>query len=160
MKNLKILLNKLFPLPLQVSKLWLISFIILCIIGFSDAVYLTIKYFENETPTCSILEGCEQVTTSVYSVILGLPIALLGAFYYLYLLVLTIAYLDTKSDVTLKIASLSTVVGFLFSLYLLILQIFIIKAVCIYCLISSFTSISLFVLGLYIFLKQKLLRLN
>jgi uncharacterized membrane protein len=154
MKNLKKLLNKLFPLPLQLSNIWLIVFILLGVIGFGDATYLTIKHFQNEPPACSILEGCKQVATSNYSVIWGIPIALMGLLYYLCLLFLAIIYFDTKNEFFIKLAILQTVLGFIFSLYLTFLQIFIIKATCIYCLLSATSSILLFMLSTGIFAKQ------
>src|SRR3989344_9051477 len=76
---------------------WLpIAILIISAIGFADATYLTTQHFLGSPVACSILKGCEQVTTSPYSVIFGIPIALLGSLYYLTILILAVIYLDSR----------------------------------------------------------------
>lgn len=116
-------------------------------IGFLDASYLTIEHFLKRIPPCSITHGCEKVTTSVYSVILGVPMSLLGALYYLAVIIGLIYFLDAKKDWALKLVSGFTAVGFLFSLYLVYLQFFVIKAICQWCMLSALSSIALFIFG-------------
>ncbi len=43
--------------------------------GLADSIYLTIKHFTGEKVPCSIVEGCEQVLTSSYAEIFGIPLA-------------------------------------------------------------------------------------
>ena len=71
-------------------------------LGFADAVYLTVEHYANRVPPCTILHGCEQVTTSAYSFFYGIPVALLGALYYLAIIVGVALYLDTKRELILK----------------------------------------------------------
>lgn len=134
---------------------WLtISFLVISAAGFADATYLTAKHFLGSPVTCSILQGCEQVTTSQYALILGIPVALLGSLYYLTLLILTGLYFQTKHRFLFLTANLITIAGFLASLRFVYLQIFVIKALCIFCMGSAITSTILFVLTL-IALKKK-----
>ncbi len=132
-----------------------ITFIVVALLGLCDAGYLTIKHFRGEIPPCSILHGCEQVTTSVYSQILGIPVALLGALYYLAILFGCTLYLDTKNTKILKYISYFTITGLLFSLYFTALQAFVIHSWCQYCLFSAFTSTTLFVNGMIYLSKTK-----
>lgn len=119
-------------------------------LGFLDSAYLTVEHFLNRTPPCSVLRGCETVTTSSYSVIFGIPMALMGALYYLAIILALVYYLDAKKAWVLKWVSRFTAVGFLFSLYLVYLQLFVLHAICIYCMFSALSSTALFILGVIV----------
>ncbi len=149
-------LKKLLTTPFQrsVSKGLIVLLFVVAIIGFVDASYLTVEHYANKIPPCST-DGCETVLTSEYSKVFGVPVALGGAVYYLAIIALLMVYLDTKKEVFLRGALLFTTVGFISSLYFLILQAFVIKAYCQYCLVSALTSTILFVTSLVIFKKYK-----
>lgn len=135
---------------------WLpICFLIFSAIGFVDATYLTVKHYLGMPIPCVILQGCEQVTNSQFATIFGAPVALLGSGYYLTVLILSVIFLDTRKLVALKLAAFATFFGILASLWFVFLQIFIIKAICLYCLISATTSTLLFICGLIFFAKNK-----
>ena len=138
------------PLMLQNNiKLRLpIGLLIVSILGFADAAYLTIEHYLKAIPPCAV-GNCEQVLTSVYSQIAGVPVSLLGAIYYLLIAVLVILYLDTKNVRFFKAAAYITVLGFVASLYFFYLQAFVIHAYCQYCLMSAVTSTLLFILGIW-----------
>lgn len=125
------------------------------ILGFLDAAYLSLEHFLGRVPPCSIVEGCEQVTTSVYSIIAGVPVALLGAVFYLTVLVLSIVYLDTKRNGPLTFVACLTIIGFVASLAFVYIQLFVIHAICIYCMFSALTSTTLFILGMMVLRKTR-----
>jgi uncharacterized membrane protein len=52
------------------------------LIGLADSIYLTIKHYTGEAVPCSVIEGCEQVLTSSYAEVAGVPLAALGAIAY------------------------------------------------------------------------------
>jgi len=135
---------------------WLFALflIIISFIGFLDATYITLKHYLDVPITCSILNGCEKVTTSVYSTVFNIPVALIGSVYYLIIFALIILYLDTKKETIFYTASKITALGFIASIWFTYLQIFVLKAFCFYCLVSSGTSTILFILGI-IALKLK-----
>lgn len=141
MKSLKILSSKLAA-P---SKIIIGLFLLFAAIGFIDATYLTVKHFLGTPISCTLLHGCEQVTNSEYSVILGIPLALLGALYYFSILILVALYIQTENKIFFQIASVFTICGFLTSLLLVYLQIFVIGAICIYCMGSATSSTLLFI---------------
>lgn len=133
------------------NKKWpAIAISVVAFLGFLDATYLTVEHFLGRVPTCSLIKGCDIVTTSQYSTIGMVPIALLGSIYYLSVFLLAIIYLDNKRDGFLFLASRITLAGFFTSLYLVYLQIFVIKAICMYCILSAIGSTTLFILGIYI----------
>lgn len=141
--------------PSKIIPKWIIfALVAVSVIGLADASYLTAKHYLGSPINCSIFNGCEKVITSPYSIILGVPVALLGVSYYFSFLLFTIFYLDTKREKILEFAARFSFVGIIASFWFLFLQIFIIKALCLYCLISAASSTILFVLG-YIVLKRK-----
>ena len=47
--------------------------------GLADALYLTIEHLAGRSVPCSVTGGCEEVLTSSYAVIAGIPLAAVGA---------------------------------------------------------------------------------
>lgn len=131
-----------------------IIFLTASAIGFADATYLTVVHYSGKIPPCTIA-GCEVVLTSNQSVIAGVPVALLGALYYLSILVLSIFFLDSKKISALRLASFFTIAGLCASIYFVYLQLFVIRQICQYCMLSAFTSIVLFTTGMYTLRKTK-----
>ena len=132
-----------------ISKYLVAFFFIVAFIGFIDASYLTLNHYAGIVPPCFITEGCDVVTTSAYSKIVGLPVALLGALYYLSMLVLMLYYIDKEDSRALKTISVLSLFGFIFSLWFVYAQIFVIRSLCTYCLLSAVTSTILFICGIY-----------
>ena len=131
------------------------AFLLVSLLGFLDASYLTIEHYRGVVPPCAIVSGCAAVTTSQYSLIFDIPVALLGTLYYPIILLSLITYLDTKQEIILKWVARCTVLGLLASVYFVYLQTFVIKAWCLYCLGSATTSTILFILGIIV-LKTKI----
>jgi len=116
-------------------------------VGFLDATYLTVQHYLKGIPPCTI-NGCEVVLTSGYATVYGIPIALAGSAYYLTLLLGGIYFLDSRSVRVFRWFALCTVMGLAVSFVLVGLQLFVIKALCLYCMISAVTSTTLFILGM------------
>ena len=119
----------------------------LSVIGFADASYLSVKHFQGVAPTCVLFSGCDVVTTSEYATIGPVPIAVLGALFYLTILILSVTYLDRKSERAIQLVALISIPGFLFTLWLLYLQLFVVNALCFYCVASGISSALIFVLA-------------
>lgn len=119
-----------------------IAFVILAltVIGFADAAYLSTKTLLGQTVPCPITGGCETVTNSPYSRIGGVPLAVIGAGYYLVLIILALWYVDSNKAKVLKAILAISGLGFLWTLYLTYLQAYVINAWCIYCLASAATT--------------------
>lgn len=124
-----------------------IVFLIFSVLGFIDATYLAIKFYTNTIPPCSFIDGCEEVTTSSYAAIGGVSIALMGSIYYVIIFLSSIFYLDTKNEKILYWLSYFTIIGFIASVYWTAVQLFDLKALCIYCLFSAGNSTILFIAG-------------
>lgn len=135
-------------------KIAAIFFGIVSALGLLDASYLTYKHYLGGVPPCTI-HGCEVVLTSAQSEFMGIPIALFGALYYIVILLLSLAYLVSKKETVLRYAAYFTPAGFLASAYFVYLQLFVINAICLYCMASATTSTILFILGAYVVIKTR-----
>lgn len=139
------------PMPEKksiVKKGWAIFFLVVALLGFIDSTYLAVKKLSGTPVTCTIVYGCDTVTSSVYSEIFGIPVALLGSIFYLTIFILSVAYLDRKKEKLLSCISKLTWIGLLASVYFMVVQAFILQAYCIYCIGSAITSSTLFVGGM------------
>jgi len=146
MMNSKTILDKLLNSPTKKAiPIGLFSFL-----GLMDASYLAAKHYTGTIPPCAIVKGCEVVTTSQYATIGGISVALLGAIYYLAVLVISIAIIDTKSDRLKKFLARFSVIGLLASIWFISLQLFVIKALCLYCLVSAFSSTTIFITAFFL----------
>jgi uncharacterized membrane protein len=129
--------------------IYLITFAILAFLGIFDASYLTYKHYFNKKPlVCPIGEehSCSDVTEGKYGKIFFVKNEVLGLLYYLGLFVLSFGAMFTNyTSLILVLLIVMAACGFLFSLYLLYLQKYVIKEYCFWCLISAGISILLFV---------------
>ena len=125
-------------------------FLALAIVGFADSAYLTAEHLSGDLPSCSVIHGCGEVLTSKYATVGSVPVAAFGASYYVLVIVLMVAFLDTGRRLAIHAAAWLTTGGFLASLYFVYIQAFVLRAFCQYCLLSALTSVGLFVLGIII----------
>jgi len=101
--------------------------------GLGVATYLTWAHYADASVICVSGGGCETVQESTYSEIAGIPVAALGVAAYATILAL-IAW-DTPAA-RLAAAAIA-LVGLLFSGYLLVLQLFVIDAICVWCVAND-----------------------
>lgn len=135
----------------KLSRKITVLFLLISFFGLLDSAYLTAEHFQKRPLfNCSVLEGCQKVTTGPYSTIGGVPVALLGVVYYLTVFCLGLIGLRTAASSIVALTAPLTAAGFLFSVYLIYLQIFVIKALCLYCLFSAAAATALFLLALFL----------
>ena len=127
-------------------KLYLTAAIV-SLIGLADSIYLTIEHVTGQSVRCTIVAGCSEVLSSPYSVVAGVPLAMIGA----------AAYFGVFSFATLtafgyrfaaKLLTVLVLVMFLVSLWLIYLQAFVIHAFCQFCLLSAAVATALTVIVL------------
>jgi len=120
-------------------------------LGILDTGYLAYEHFSGVVPPCTI-NGCERVLTSEYAVIFGVPLGLWGLAFYSSVLTLAVLSYFWESRKTFLILLSTTAIGFLMSLGFVYIQLFVLKAICMYCMISAATATALFALTLYLFI--------
>lgn len=126
-------------------------------IGFLDSTYLAYVKIAKTPIYCTPgLGDCELVNSSRFSTMWGIPIAVFGmATFAAILLVLLlknkVKFIDSNRELILFAISL---VGFLYSLYLTYLELFVINAVCQWCLLSAIMISSIFITSVVQLVKQ------
>ena len=84
--------------------------------------------------------SCEYVQTSPYAEIFGVPVAFIGVIGYVVLFVIGLAGVQprfaTDRRVTVLLAALATI-GFVFTLYLTAIELFVLHAICRWCVGSA-----------------------
>ena len=124
-----------------------IAAVIFAVFGLGDAVYLTVHHYTNEQVPCSIITGCEQVLTSEYAEIAGIPTAAFGAFAYFLAFCLALLAGFGNRQMWLLYGLLTSVM-FVFTIWLLCVQGIVIEAFCQFCLLSAITTTVLFFIAL------------
>jgi uncharacterized membrane protein len=128
---------------------------IVSLLGLADAIYLTVQHVTGQSVICTIVSGCSEVLSSSYAVVAGVPLALFGAAAYFGVFTFaTLAAFGYRVAGTLLIPLV--LLMFLFSLWLIYLQGFVIGAWCQFCLLSAAVTTALTVIVLTgLFLRRK-----
>ena len=106
---------------------------VVALAGVAVAGYLTWVHYDEGALVCVTGGGCKTVQRSSYAEIVGIPVALLGLVGYVAILVLI---LWDAPYARLGAATLA-LVGLAFSAYLVVLQLFVIDATCVWCLAND-----------------------
>ncbi len=116
--------------------------IVLGLIGAVISSYLIFKTADPSSVVCSIGGGCETVLSSKYAKLGGFPVAALGLIWYvIYLgLVWFVVHRQLRPQSWIHTW---LVAGIAFSLYLLVIETFIIHAYCTWCLGSLATIVAI-----------------
>ena len=117
--------------------------LIFAVAGLLDATYLTINHYQNTIPPCTV-GGCETVLTSSFATVLGIPLSLIGAGFYLAVIILTGMYLQTKRKYLNTLLVTLCSIGLLVGIVLIGIQAFILHNWCYYCLFSELIDFLLF----------------
>jgi uncharacterized membrane protein len=106
----------------------------LAIVGLLISAYLSWVHYMGVVPVCvGGSGGCESVQSSSYAAIFGVPVAVIG-------LVGSSSVLFSASlrgEVSIYLGFLVALVGTLFSAYLTYLELFVIHAICEWCVASA-----------------------
>lgn len=125
---------------------------VLSVSGVGVALYLTIDHFTGALPVCAAtgVIDCAKVTTSSESYLAGIPVALLGLLFFAAMAVVNVPPLwqpGGRWRTGLAWARLAmSVAGMGFVVWLVYAEIFLIKAVCLWCTAVHVLTLLLFVL--------------
>ena len=124
------------------------------VVGLLIAGYLSVVELGGGVPSCGPLRGCETVATSEYARIGGIPVAVFGVALSVVLLTLALAWIRTDNPLLLDVHCGLSLIGVIFEVYFLSLQVFVIHAVCVWCTLYGLSLIARFVVALAIWLQQ------
>jgi uncharacterized membrane protein len=121
------------------------------LLGIGVAGYLTYVHYAGLQPFCAGGgHGCERVQSSVYARLGGIPVAVIGLAGYL---AIAAALIAPGEPARLAAAGLA-VIGFGFSAYLTALELFVIDAICQWCVASAALLTALAILTIWRLLKS------
>ena len=111
---------------------------VVSLLGLADASYLTYQHFSESTSFAGCSESgavnCVAVTTSPESHIFGIPVAVLGLAFFVFMVTINSRWGWKAPWAAVHWARLaSVVVGIVFVLYLIWAELFRINAICLYC---------------------------
>ena len=105
-------------------------------VGIAVSAWLSVLHYSGPGAAfCPQGSGCAQVDASPYSTLLGIPVSLLGLMGYG--LILLLVLWPGLSQARRLALHLTVIAGFSFTLYLVYLQWWVIKAFCPYCVVSA-----------------------
>ena len=119
---------------------------ILAIIGICISIYMTIYKLTNNNGMCLGSGDCSTVNASPYASLYGIPVAFIGVIGYVAIYLLL--HFENANGLMKEYGLLAqfglTLAGFIFTIYLVYLEFFVIKALCPFCLGSQTTMTLLF----------------
>jgi uncharacterized membrane protein len=120
-----------------------------------SSVSLAHHYAKSKSSYCDFGEtfNCDMVNRSVYSVVMGVPVALIGVVGYVALLALATVY-RSKAE-TPAMLLMGGLVGLTFALYLSYVEAFVLAVWCILCLSSLTLIFTITVLSAILFLYRR-----
>lgn len=116
------------------------SLFVVAALGAGISLYLTYVHYQPAALICTSSGGCETVQDSKYAVLAGIPVAVLGLGAWLAALALAIR----DSELARTLMAALAVVALAFAAYLVILQLFVIGAICVWCMVNDAVVVPLF----------------
>ncbi len=122
---------------------FLIIILISSLVAMFTSIYLLNQHYSNQSSFCNISENfsCDVVNRSIYSEILGIPISLISIITFYFISISMIALLKEEklfvldNNDLIKINFYLIIASFIFSLYLIYIQAFVLFTICILCVL-------------------------
>jgi uncharacterized membrane protein len=132
------------------------SSVALAILGMLVSIYMTIYKLTENPNMCLGNGGCSVVNSSKYAEVYGIPVAVIGIGGYAAILLLL--WLEPRfpfltENGTLIVFGLA-LIGFLFTVYLIYVELALIHALCPFCVTSQITMTILFALSVFRLVRQ------
>jgi uncharacterized membrane protein len=133
-------------------RIGVVAILILAFCGLANAVYITQHEISGTPLLCDIqnLTGCNIVANSPYAHLFGIPVAAYGIFFYSVLFILTALELVFFNTFLRRLLQEVALLGVIASLYFTVIQVFFIRAFCIYCIASASITLIVFILTFFI----------
>jgi len=115
---------------------------VLAAIGLAIASYLLTARVLGEAPACGPVKGCETVAASEYATVAGLPVALFGVVFSLVLVGACLVWWRRADRRALYLAYGLGLAGIIAVVYLTYLELFVIEAICVWCVSYAITIVA------------------
>ncbi len=121
----------------------------LVIVGLAVSVYMTIYKFTGNDGMCLGSGDCSTVNASVFSEVNGIPVAVFGIIGYATILI--VHFYENKLEFLRKNGAMlifgMSLTGFLFTLWLVYVELAILKAICPFCVTSQVSMTLIFIIA-------------
>lgn len=128
---------------------WII--VVLSLVGLVDSALLVYEHFVPRFVPCSTTAyvDCGKVLTSRYATVFGVPLAVIGVLHYVFLGIVAVLAIVKKSKWWSLLVTITAIWGFVASCVFIYIQVIILRAICLYCMVSAINSIVLLALVKY-----------
>ena len=128
----------------------------LVVLGLLVSIYMTIYKITSNDKMCLGSGDCSTVNASKYSEVNGIPVAVIGALGYA--AILTVLYFENrnrffKQNGTLMIFGMA-LTGFLFTVWLIYVEVALLKAICPFCVTSQVSMTIIFIIAVMRLIRQ------
>jgi len=125
------------------------AMIALVIIGLAVSVYMTIYKYTGNDGMCLGSGDCSTVNASRFSEVNGIPVAVFGIVGYAAILI--VLYYENKNEFFRKNGTLlvfgMSLTGFIFTLWLVYVELELLKAICPFCVTSQVAMTIIFIIA-------------
>jgi uncharacterized membrane protein len=131
-----------------------IAIVVLGVCGFLVAKHIRSHKTQNTPLVCMVGFDCHTVVHSDYAKFLGVPVEIFGMLYYAFIALTYLVSIFLPSIMPNMLVGFMIVISklaFIFSLYLIGVQIFILKKGCSWCIVSAVICLCIFVLTTFNF---------
>jgi uncharacterized membrane protein len=123
---------------------WLVL-IPLSLAGLGTSSYLTYSHYADQATVCAGVGSCEFVQSSEYSEIIGVPVALMGLLFFFALAALSLLRVilwQREVEWARPLAFSMSLGGTAFVSYLTYVELFVIDAICVWCVATAALTIA------------------
>lgn len=128
-----------------------LGIVISAFLGFLIAFYIYYKKSRQEQLVCILGEDCNKVVTSKYSRFLGIRLEVIGMAYYGLIAIyygVDGAFFQSNFPIVGTAVTGASILAFLLSLYLIAIQLAVLRDLCEWCIASAILSTAIFLLVL------------
>ena len=128
----------------------------LVLVGLLVSIYMTIYKITSNDAMCLGSGDCSTVNASKYAEVNGIPVAVIGILGYL--AILAVHYFENrnrffKQNSTLMIFGMA-LTGFIFTVWLIYVEIALLKALCPFCVTSQISMTAIFIIAVIRLIRQ------
>ena len=122
---------------------------VLALAGLAIASYLLAVRLLGEAPACGPVKGCDTVAASEYATVLGVPVALFGVGFSIALMAASAIWWRRRDRRALYAAYGLGLLGVVAVAYLTYLELFVIEAICVWCVSYAVTIVSGLIVSIF-----------
>lgn len=134
----------------------ILALMLVAVLGIATSAYLAYHHYFGSR-FCNINEfiSCDKVSSSEYSVILGMPLAVLGILYFLSVLIMSV--ISRRYVKILLYVFYLTLPILVYSIFLTFIEFYVINALCIFCEFTKVLMIAIMLITFAILRNNRLL---